>query len=51
LRNKKKNLKRDCPAGQNNFYTPLLLEAVDEIGKTIVVLRFFYGARDYAKLI
>lgn len=29
----------------------ILVYKVDEIGKTVIVLRFFYGARDYTKLI
>ena len=29
----------------------ILVYKVDEISKTVIVLRFFYGARDYAKLI
>lgn len=29
----------------------ILVYKVGEIGKTVIVLRFFYGARDYAILI
>jgi plasmid stabilization system protein ParE len=29
----------------------ILVYKVDEIGKTVIVLRFFYGAMDYSKLI
>lgn len=29
----------------------ILVYKVDEIGKTVVALRFFYGSRDYARLI
>jgi plasmid stabilization system protein ParE len=29
----------------------VLIYKVDEVGKRVIVLRFFYGARDYAKLL